>query len=78
MLFILKLELRIMAHLSEDSQLCQLLSQNDQDVFKSIAATWKKKEINEVTDGERNEAKQICYGMLYGIGVKGDRQHLIS
>lgn len=60
-----------MAHLSEDSQLCHLLSQPEVDVFKSIAATWKKKEICNVSDADRNAAKQICYGMLYGIGVKG-------
>jgi|LakMenEpi03Aug12_release.lakeMendotaPanAssembly.Ray.scaffolds.fasta_scaffold4243105_1 DNA polymerase theta len=60
-----------MAHMSEDRQLCQLLSRNDRDVFKSIAATWKRKHIDDVTEKERNEAKQICYGMLYGIGVKG-------
>ncbi len=66
-----KLELRIMAHMSGDRQLCHLLSRNDRDVFKSIAATWKRKLIDDVTEKERNEAKQICYGMLYGIGVKG-------
>ena len=60
-----------MAHMSEDRQLCHLLSRSDCDVFKSIAATWKRKHIDDVTEKERNEAKQICYGMLYGIGVKG-------
>jgi DNA polymerase theta len=60
-----------MAHLSKDSQLCHLLSQPEIDVFKSIAATWHKKDLAEVTDTDRNAAKQICYGMLYGIGVKG-------
>ena len=60
-----------MAHLSDDQQLCQLLRRSDRDVFKNIAATWKRKDVDSVTDGERNEAKQICYGMLYGIGVKG-------
>ena len=60
-----------MAHLSDDQQLCKLLSRNDRDVFKSIAATWKRKDVTDVTEKERNEAKQICYGMLYGIGVKG-------
>ena len=47
-----------MAHLSDDQQLCQLLRRSDRDVFKNIAATWKRKDVDSVTDGERTEAKQ--------------------
>jgi hypothetical protein len=47
-----------MAHLSDDRQLCQLLRRDDRDVFRSIAATWKRKDVDAVSDAERNEAKQ--------------------
>jgi hypothetical protein len=36
-----QLELRILAHLSEDEGLIRALSQKGKDVFKSIAAKWK-------------------------------------
>lgn len=66
-----QLELRILAHLSGDKGLCAVLSRRDGDVFRSIAAAWKKKKNEqEVTDEERQQAKQICYGIIYGMGCK--------
>ena len=35
-----------------------------------MAAKWKKKNLSEVTDTDRQQVKQICYGILYGIGNK--------
>ena len=40
------------------------------DVFRAMAAKWKKKNLSEVTDTDRQQVKQICYGILYGIGNK--------
>lgn len=42
-----QLELRILAHLSQDSVLCPIM-RTDQDVFKSIAAKWKNVPESEV------------------------------
>ena len=39
---------------------------------KLLIFSRKRKEIDQISESERNEAKQICYGMLYGIGVKGE------
>lgn len=64
-----QLELRILAHMSGDEKLCLALNEG-QDVFKTIAAAWKHKAIEMINDDERQQAKQICYGMIYGIGVK--------
>ncbi|XP_076467231.1 DNA polymerase theta-like [Babylonia areolata] len=64
-----QLELRVIAHLSGDAKLISVLN-NDGDVFKLIAAQWKNTEPEAVTAEERQHAKQICYGMLYGIGPK--------
>ncbi|XP_045032829.1 DNA polymerase theta-like isoform X1 [Daphnia magna] len=66
----LMLELRILAHLSEDAGLCSVLSQPDGDVFRGIVSVWKKKKQEEVRDDERQKAKQICYGIVYGMGCK--------
>ncbi|NXK55137.1 DPOLQ polymerase, partial [Chauna torquata] len=64
-----QLELRILAHLSHDCRLIQALNKGT-DVFKSIAAEWKMIDPEAVGDSTRQQAKQICYGIIYGIGAK--------
>ncbi|XP_069491929.1 DNA polymerase theta [Ambystoma mexicanum] len=64
-----QLELRILAHLSQDRRLIQVLNSGT-DVFKSIAAEWKMIDPENVTDNIRQQAKQICYGIIYGMGAK--------
>ena len=41
-----------------------------EDIFKKVAANWWKVEEKEVTDEQRLQAKQICYGIIYGMGNK--------
>nr|XP_055035829.1 DNA polymerase theta isoform X1 [Misgurnus anguillicaudatus] len=64
-----QLELRILAHLSRDRRLIQVLN-SGADVFKSIAAEWKMVDPASVDDNMRQQAKQICYGIIYGMGAK--------
>ncbi|XP_038201958.1 DNA polymerase theta isoform X2 [Arvicola amphibius] len=64
-----QLELRILAHLSRDCRLIQVLN-TGADVFKSIAAEWKMIEPDSVGEELRQQAKQICYGIIYGMGAK--------
>ncbi|EPY77304.1 hypothetical protein CB1_001278036 [Camelus ferus] len=64
-----QLELRILAHLSHDHRLIQVLN-TGADVFRSIAADWKMTELESVGDDLRQQAKQICYGIIYGMGAK--------
>ncbi|XP_004642292.1 DNA polymerase theta [Octodon degus] len=64
-----QLELRVLAHLSRDRRLIQVLNAGS-DVFKSIAAEWKMIEPESVEDDLRQQAKQICYGIIYGMGAK--------
>ncbi|XP_055481039.1 DNA polymerase theta [Psammomys obesus] len=64
-----QLELRILAHLSRDCRLIQVLN-TGADVFRSIAAEWKMIEPDSVGDDLRQQAKQICYGIIYGMGAK--------
>ncbi|NWU65193.1 DPOLQ polymerase, partial [Pterocles burchelli] len=64
-----QLELRILAHLSSDCRLIQALN-GGTDVFKSIAAEWKMIDPEAVGEGTRQQAKQICYGIIYGIGAR--------
>ncbi len=64
-----QLELRILAHLSKDKKLIKFLNQ-DGDIFRLIASEWLAIPPDQVEDKQRQETKQICYGMLYGIGNK--------
>lgn len=64
-----QLELRILAHLSEDKSLINIFK-SEGDVFTAIAAKWNKIPVSAVTENVRNTAKQICYGIIYGMGVK--------
>ncbi|XP_048084046.1 DNA polymerase theta isoform X3 [Alosa alosa] len=64
-----QLELRILAHLSRDRRLLKVLN-SGADVFKSIAAEWKMVDPASVDDRLRQQAKQICYGIIYGMGAK--------
>ncbi|XP_075053555.1 DNA polymerase theta isoform X2 [Mixophyes fleayi] len=64
-----QLELRILAHLSKDRRLIQVLN-SGADVFRSIASEWKMIDADAVTDNMRQQAKQICYGIIYGMGAK--------
>ncbi|KAG7485315.1 DNA polymerase theta [Solea senegalensis] len=64
-----QLELRILAHLSKDQRLIQVLN-GGADVFRCIAAEWKSVDPETVKDNLRQQAKQICYGIVYGMGAK--------
>ena len=53
-----QLELRILAHLSGDENLRKVLNEGG-DVFKSIAAVWKSKTIEQISAEERQQAKHV-------------------
>ncbi|KAI4459694.1 dna polymerase i [Holotrichia oblita] len=72
-----QLELRLLAHLSRDPHLCTIM-RTKEDVFKSIAAKLNNIVENQVTDQLRQRAKQICYGIIYGMGVKALSEQLNS
>ena len=71
-----QLELRILAHLSGDEKLRRILGPEYPDVFKAMASKWKKKPIEAIEAEDRAQVKQICYGILYGIGVKALSEQL--
>lgn len=70
-----QLELRLLAHFSEDRNLLEILNRSlgadeTYDVFKTMAARVYRVEPDEITDEQRQHAKQICYGIIYGMGNK--------
>lgn len=41
-----------------------------EDIFRKIAAKWNKINEPQVTDDQRSQTKQLCYGIIYGMGNK--------
>lgn len=64
-----QLEMRILAHLSQDEALLKVMN-SQQDLFTAIAAHWNKISESEVSEQLRNGTKQICYGIVYGMGMR--------
>lgn len=64
-----QLELRILSHLSQDASLLKVMS-TPKDVFTTISADWNGLAEHQVTEQQRNATKQICYGIIYGMGAK--------
>ena len=65
-----QIELRIMAHLSQDENMIEAFRQG-YDIHAATAAKIFKKKIEEVTREERNKAKTANFGIIYGITVFG-------
>ena len=65
-----QIELRIMAHLSEDENLIDAFRQGH-DIHAATAAKIFKKPIEEVTSDERRKAKTANFGIIYGISAFG-------
>ena len=71
-----QLELRLIAHLARDERLHEILNTGG-DVFRMIAAELYRTTTESVIDDQRQRAKQICYGIIYGIGAKALADQLV-
>ncbi len=65
-----QIELRIMAHLSEDAGLIEAFS-NNMDIHQSTAARVFDIAADEVTPLQRSRAKAVNFGVIYGISAFG-------
>ena len=65
-----QVELRIMAHLSQDPGLLAAFN-SDQDVHRATASDVFSVAINDVSDEERRSAKAINFGLIYGMSAFG-------
>lgn len=64
-----QIELRLLALFSKDEVLLQAF-RDGLDIHRQTAAIIYSKDISEVTQDERREAKTINFGLLYGMGQK--------
>uniref|UniRef100_A0A915PPE7 DNA-directed DNA polymerase n=1 Tax=Setaria digitata TaxID=48799 RepID=A0A915PPE7_9BILA len=62
-----QLEMRILAHLSDDPYLISMFLAKG-DFFETVATKWNANE-NFYMKVDRNKVKQLCYGILYGMGA---------
>ncbi len=65
-----QIELRIMAHMSQDPGLLKAFSDGD-DVHKSTAAAVFDVDLAAVTPDQRRSAKAINFGLMYGMSAFG-------
>ncbi|MCP3669023.1 MAG: DNA polymerase I [Gammaproteobacteria bacterium] len=65
-----QIELRIMAHLSEDEGLLSAFAQGA-DIHRATAAEVFGQELDAVTDDQRRSAKAINFGLIYGMSAFG-------
>ncbi|WP_320151752.1 DNA polymerase I [uncultured Tolumonas sp.] len=65
-----QIELRIMAHLSEDEGLLRAFAQG-QDIHRATAAEIMGIEPDAVTSEQRRNAKAINFGLIYGMSAFG-------
>jgi DNA polymerase I len=65
-----QIELRIMAHISQDEQLLQAFKE-DKDVHRATAATMFDIATSEVSKEQRRRAKAINFGLIYGMSAFG-------
>ena len=65
-----QIELRIMAHLSEDEKLLAAFI-NNEDIHKATAAEVFEVAIDEVSFEQRRSAKAVNFGLIYGMQAFG-------
>ena len=70
-----QIELRIMAHLSEDENMMEAFREGH-DIHRATAAKIWHVDIDKVTDAQRKKAKQANFGIIYGITTYGLAQHM--
>jgi DNA polymerase-1 len=65
-----QIEMRVAAHISQDQALSHLFASGD-DIHRASAARIIGIPVDEVTDEQRQQAKAVSFGSLYGQGAQG-------
>ena len=70
-----QIELRIMAHLSEDENMMEAFREG-LDIHRATAAKIWHESMDSVSDTQRKKAKQANFGIIYGITTYGLAQRM--
>ncbi len=65
-----QIELRIAASLAEDQKMLEIFSK-DEDIHRATAAAINNVPLDKVTKDMRRAAKEVNFGVLYGMGAYG-------
>ncbi len=65
-----QIELRILAHFTQEPALLRAF-ENDEDIHKTVASEVFGVKLEEVTREQRNSAKTINFGIVYGVSAFG-------
>ncbi len=65
-----QIELRMLAHLSRDPALIEAF-QRDEDIHAAVAAQIHNVALKDVTKEQRNSAKMVNFGIVYGVTPYG-------
>ncbi len=70
-----QIELRVLAHLSEDENLIHAYEEN-QDIHAKTASEVFDVPMDQVSSGQRRDAKAVNFGIIYGLSAFGLSQDL--
>ena len=70
-----QIELRVLASISKDETLMNYFN-NEVDLHRGTASLVFKKELDEITNEERQVAKSLNFGIIYGITAYGIQKNL--
>lgn len=65
-----QIELRILAHFSQDPGLCDAFARGE-DIHRAVAAQVFGVALDQVDDAQRSAAKMVNFGIVYGITASG-------
>ena len=65
-----QIELRLVAHIAKDSVMIKHFLRGD-DIHRATAAAIHKIKMSEVTFDQRRQAKEVNFGVIYGLGSTG-------
>lgn len=66
-----QIELRVLAHLSKDSDMISILKDKDSDIHSETAAKIFNTKLSDVSSDMRRKAKEVNFGLIYGMEAYG-------
>ena len=66
-----QIELRVLAHLSQDSEMIAILNNESADIHSETAARIFNESIDNVNPEMRRKAKEVNFGLIYGMEAFG-------
>jgi DNA polymerase-1 len=66
-----QIELRVLAHLSKDSDMVSILKDKDSDIHSETAARIFNTKLSDVSSDMRRKAKEVNFGLIYGMEAFG-------